>query len=87
MTESTVIFRDLAIDSLSAINLAVQIEDKFGKNIEPYYNDTMTVGDIVDLIDGKEDKAVVKELDASLYPQDKDDKDYKRFKFFKNLAN
>lgn len=86
VTESTVIFRDLAIDSLSAINLAVQIEDKFGKNIEPYYNDTMTVGDIVDLIDGKEGKAVVKEIDASLYPQDKDDKDYKRFKFFKNLA-
>lgn len=84
--ESTVIFRDLAIDSLSAINLAVQIEDKFGKNIEPYYNDTMTVGDIAEIIDGKGDRAIIKEIDASLYPQEKDDADYRRFAFFKNLA-
>ncbi len=86
ISESTVIFRDLAIDSLSAINLAVQIEDKFGKNIEPYYSDTMTVGDIAKIIEGKENAAVVKEIDASLYPQDKDNSDYRRFAFFKNLA-
>lgn len=86
ISESTVIFRDLAIDSLSAIGLAVQIEEKTGKNIEPYYSDGMTVGDIAKIIDGKENKAAVKELDASLYPQDKNDADYRRFAFFKNLA-
>ncbi len=46
----------------------------------------MTVGDIVKIIDGEENAAVVKEIDASLYPQEKDDADYRRFAFFKNLA-
>ncbi len=86
ITPETVIFSDLTIDSLSAITLAVQIEEKFSKNIEPYYNSEMTVKDIADIIEGKASVSEVKEIDASTYPQEKDNSDYRRFAFFKNLA-
>lgn len=82
----TRIFSDLAIDSLSAINLALELEDVFKVNIEKYYNDEMTVSDIVLALQGKGvQKAAIGQDDID-YPQDKSSVDYNTYRFFKNLA-
>lgn len=83
---STKIFSDLAIDSLSAINLALDLEDKFKVNIEQYYNENMTVADIIAALQGKGvvNKAIGQEDIA--YPQDKSATDYRVYSFFRGLA-
>lgn len=82
----TKIFSDLAIDSLSSINLALEFEDVFKVNIEKYYNEEMTVSDVVLALQGKGKQKSAIGQDGLDYPQDKSSIDYNTYCFFKNLA-
>ncbi|MEG1835342.1 MAG: AMP-binding protein [Oscillospiraceae bacterium] len=86
VTENTKIFSELSIDSLSAMNLALSLEDKFKVNIEKYYNEEMTIADIVLALEGKGKEKKLAVSDSS-YPLDKNGKDYFVYKTFKGLVN
>ena len=83
---STKVFSDLAIDSLSSITLALELEDEFKVNIEPYYHDDMTVADIVAALEGNGKQVNSIGKSGVSYPQDKNGGDYAAYSFFKNLA-
>ncbi len=83
---STKVFSDLAIDSLSSITLALELEDEFKVNIEPYYHDDMTVADIVAALEGNGKQVNSIGKSGVSYPQDKNGGDYAAYRFFKNLA-
>ncbi len=87
ITESTRVFESLNIDSLSSINLAIQLEDCFGVDIEPYYSDGMTVSDIVSAVNGTAQAKNTSAKDDTSYPIEKNSHDYYRYRFFRNLAN
>ena len=86
ITPKTRIFSELSIDSLSAINLALELEDIYHVNIEDYYSDDMTVGDIVLALQNKAAKK--KQIGKSnvVYPLKKSDSDYHTYAFFRNMA-
>ena len=86
ITPKTRIFSELSIDSLSAINLALELEDIYHVNIEDYYSDDMTVGDIVLALQNKAAKK--KQIGNSnvVYPLKKSDSDYHTYAFFRNMA-
>lgn len=81
---NTKIFTELTIDSLSSINLALELEDKFSVNIEKYYNEEMTVNDIVLALEGKGKANAPINTDNS-YPLNKSGKDYFVYKTIKGL--
>ncbi len=74
------------MDSLSSINLALELEDLYKVNIERFYFDDMTVQDVVDALQNKgtQKKAIGQEnVD---YPQKKTNGDYYTYTFFRNAA-
>ena len=83
---STKVFSDLAIDSLSSITLAMELEDEFKVNIEPYYHEDMTVADIVEAVEGNGKQVNSIGKSGVSYPQDKNAGDYAAYKLFKGLA-
>lgn len=83
---STKVFSDLAIDSLSSITLAMELEDEFKVNIEPYYHDDMTVADIVEAVEGNGKQVNSIGKSGVSYPQDKNAGDYAAYKLFKGIA-
>lgn len=86
VTPQTRIFAELSIDSLSAINLALELEDIYHVNIEDYYFDDMTVNDIVLALQNKgTKKKKIGQANVS-YPLEKTDGDYNTYAFFRNLA-
>lgn len=82
----TKIFSELSIDSLSAINLALELEDIYKTNIESFYFDEMTVEDIVLALQNKATKKQTIGQEHISYPQDKTDGDYRAYAFFRNMA-
>lgn len=87
ITENTKIFTDLPFDSLSSVDLAIEIEDLYGVNIEKIYSREMTVGDIVDaLVNGKSVRAD-ESANALCYPFEKTESDYRLYNVIKKLAN
>jgi long-chain acyl-CoA synthetase len=67
ITEETKIPGDLAIDSIEMIDIALQMEETFGVDIEPYFSRDMTVGSLLEAIEGK---SVIKS-DCTEYPLEK----------------
>lgn len=86
ITRDTKIFEELSIDSLSSINLALELEEIYKINIESYYFDEMTVNDIVLALQNKAQKKKVIGRENVDYPQEKNDSDYYVYAFFRNLA-
>lgn len=86
LTPETKIFSELSIDSLSAINLALELEDIYHTNIESYYNDDMTVADLVTALQNKRVKNKAIGQENVEYPQDKNASDYRAYAFFRGLA-
>lgn len=85
VTPETAIFSDLAIDSLSTVDLALEIEDIYGVNVENSFTKTLTVSELVSIIEnGGEGESNVSEADCNNYPQEKTDKDYRAYSFVKN---
>lgn len=82
----TKIFAELSVDSLSSINLALELEDLYKVNIERFYYDDMTVQDILDALQNKgtPQKAIGQENVS--YPQTKSNGDYYTYAFFRNAA-
>lgn len=86
VSPDTKIFAELSVDSLSSINLALELEDLYKVNIERFYFDDMTVQDVVDALQNKgtQKKAIGQEnVD---YPQEKTNGDYYTYTFFRNAA-
>ncbi|MGN0560827.1 MAG: AMP-binding protein [Candidatus Fimenecus sp.] len=86
ITPDTKIFSELSIDSLSSINLALELEDIYHINIESYYNDAMTVRDVVAALQNKGTKNEVIGQENVDYPQEKTNSDYYAYCFFRNAA-
>lgn len=86
LTEDTRIFADLPIDSLSAIGLALDLEDRLHVNIEQYYNEDMTIGDLLLALKGEKETGRAAGRSGIAYPQDKSAVDYHAYCFFRNLA-
>lgn len=86
ITPDTKIFAELAVDSLSAINLALELEDIYHVNIESYYNDDMTVRDMVAALQNKGTKKETIGQENVVYPQEKSTSDYLAYAFFRNAA-
>ena len=83
--EDTKIFTDLAIDSLSAVDLAMEIESTYKVNVESAYTKEMTVSDLLSAIENG--SQVTKESVAhSIYPQEKTERDYNIFAKFRSFA-
>ncbi len=85
ISESTKIFADLALDSLSAVDLAMEIEGKYKVNVERAYSKEMTVLDLMDAIkkgNTEEEKAAP----MGIYPQEKTERDYAIFSKFRSFA-
>lgn len=86
VSTDTKIFSELSVDSLSAINLALELEDVYHVNIESYYYDEMTVLDVVAALQNKgTKKEAIGQADV-VYPQTKTDSDYYAYCFFRNAA-
>ncbi len=86
VTPDTKIFEELSIDSLSSINLALELEDIYKINIESYYFDEMTVHDILLALQNKATKRKAIGQENVDYPQEKSNGDYYTYAFFRNLA-
>lgn len=86
ITPDTKIFSQLSIDSLSSINLALELEDIYHINIESYYHDAMTVRDVVAALQNKGTKNEVIGQENVDYPQKKTNGDYYTYCFFRNAA-
>ena len=86
VSPQTKIFEELSIDSLSSINLALELEDIYKKNIESFYFDEMTIADIVLALQDKATKKQVIGQEHVKYPQDKTNFDYALYAFFRGAA-
>ena len=83
--EGTGIFSELAIDSLGAVDLAMEIESRYSVNVESVYSKEMTVRELADVIQSGEHTA--DESDSTgIYPQEKTERDYKIFSAFRSFA-
>ncbi len=86
ITSETKIFGDLPFDSLSSVDMAMEIEEQYGINIEKIYSKEMTVQDIVNAVEsGSVDTQ--EETATHNYPFEKTEGDYKTYKMVKNFAN
>ena len=83
--EETKIFKDLSFDSLSSVDLAMEIESVYGVNVEPYYTKEMTVKDLKTIIESGENVEAVT-VDENIYPQEKSEADYKLYAKLRDLA-
>ncbi len=83
--EDTKIFTDLAMDSLSAIDLAMEIESTYNVNVEGAYSSEMTVSDLMAVI--KCGNTNDENTDScGIYPQEKTERDYRIFSLFRGFA-
>lgn len=81
----TKIFADLSFDSLSSVDLAMEIESVYGVNVENSYSKEMTVNDLMTAIEnGNVSEGA--SADTGKYPQPKTDADYKLYAKFRDLA-
>ena len=83
--ENTKVFSDLAIDSLSAVDLAMEIESVFNVNVESSYSKEMSVKDLMDAIE-RGNTPEEKAAPMGKYPQNKSELDYFIFSLFRGFA-
>lgn len=85
INENTKIFTDLAFDSLSSVDLAMEIESVYNVNVESAYSKEMTVKDLVVAIE-KGETTETETVDLRIYPQEKTEADYKIYAKFRDFA-
>ena len=78
-------FSDLGLDSLSAIELALQIEDRFGLRIDHKFSQEMTLLDIIDLLRTPGGSYQTGDR-STCFPQEKRLRDYSLFRNIRALA-
>lgn len=86
ITAETKLFSELALDSLSSIDLALELESIYKTNIESYYYEDMTVNDIVLALQNKAERRQTIGQDNVNYPQEKSESDYITYAAVRNLA-
>jgi len=78
-------FSELGIDSLSAMDLALQIENEYSVRVDNHFSKDITIAEIINFI--KEPcETDIKTYDVSVYPKAKKYGDYTLFKCFCGLA-
>lgn len=82
---SSRIFHDFTIDSLSAIELAIEIEQSCGVKVDESLDKDITVGKLVSLVQNPNriKRSTVKSM---LYPLNKTKIDFKIYRFYRNLV-
>ncbi len=85
INEDTKIFKDLSFDSLSSVDLAMEIESEYNVNVESAYSKEMTVKDLVVAIE-KGENVEENSTDASVYPYEKTEADYKTYAKIRDFA-
>lgn len=78
-------FSELGIDSLGAMDLALQIESKYGVRIDKYFSKDVTVAEIVSFIKNPCETGN-NAIDLSVYPKARRHGDYTLFRYFCGLA-
>lgn len=83
---STKFLQEYTIDSLSAIELAIEIESFSGVKVDDSLNKDMTVGRLINLVlnPNRIRKSTVKSM---IYPLDKRKIDYRIYRFYRNLVH
>ena len=87
ISRNTKIFKELTIDSLGAINLAMDLEDEYDVNIEQFYFEEMTVDNLIESLEGKREKNSLPGNEKIDYPQKKDSFDYLCYSALNNFAH
>lgn len=82
---SSRIFHDFTIDSLSAIELSLEIEQKCGVRVDESMDKDITVGRLISLVQNPNriKKSTVKSM---LYPLNKTKIDFRIYRFYRNLV-
>ena len=85
LSDSTRLFIDLAIDSLGAIDLALELEEKCGVALGHLLKNETTLGELVKLASGDGAKADPEARYFGDYPKNKKDGDYGWYHVVQNL--
>lgn len=85
LSAETKLFAQLSLDSLSSVDLAMEIESAYNIDVEKSFNKEMTIGDIVAIIEGDTPATnEEKPEDNEIYPKEKTDGDYKIYNAIRN---
>lgn len=82
---TTRIFAELSVDSLSSIDLALTLEERFHVNLEDLFTESTTVADIVAAIENPAAPTDMQQP-GEAYPKEKTGSDYLVYAFCRNLA-
>lgn len=79
IVETTKIFQELTIDSLSSVDMAIEIESVFGVNVEKHFTENMTISDLVLLVENPtQTEEKISEI-SDVYPKNKTNNDYRAY--------
>lgn len=78
------LFRELAIDSLSTVELCADIEEMFHVKIDDFINQDIRAGELADFIENPVTIKIKQKL-LNIYPRKKSAMDYNIFNFFRNI--
>lgn len=85
INDSMKVFSDLAIDSLGAVDMAMEIEETYKINVEGSYSKEMTVRELINAV--KEGKTVkAEDVSHGIYPMEKSEADYKLFSAVRSFS-
>ncbi|MFZ7121579.1 MAG: AMP-binding protein [Eubacteriaceae bacterium] len=79
------LFSELGVDSLSILDLSLQIEDNYGVRLEEHFSGDIAISDIINLIKFPYE-TTIKTDDSSIYPKEKKHADYALFKHISVLV-
>ena len=82
---STKFLQEFTIDSLSAIELALEIEEFSGVRVDGCMDKNMTVGKLIALVQNP-NRIKPQTVKSMLYPLDKKKIDYRIYRFYRNLV-
>ncbi|MCH5272682.1 MAG: AMP-binding protein [Lachnospiraceae bacterium] len=77
--------KDIGMDSLGIFEMGVAIDEKYNVSVEPYLRNDVTVAEIVNIVENKNDVSGNAE-DITQYPIKRSEKDYKNFDRFMRLS-
>lgn len=87
ISETTKVFQELTIDSLSSVDMAIEIESTFGVNIEKHFTHDITVADMVCLAENpSQTEEKISEI-SDVYPKNKTNSDYRAYNVVRKIIN
>lgn len=76
---------DIGMDSINIFEMCVELDEKYSTSIEPMLHDNITIAEIIKIIENG-DENITAVNDASGYPVQRTDKDYKLFNGFMKIS-